>query len=74
LARESRVLSECHRDESEDEIKVTPEMIEAGYNKLMDLPELLYGCSTERFKSTLGQAFLEMLKASPAARPKDRAR
>lgn len=23
-------MSECHREESEDEIKVTPEMIEAG--------------------------------------------
>jgi hypothetical protein len=46
----------------DDEIEVTPAMIEAGYDKLMDLPELLYGCSIKEFKVTIGHAFRAMWK------------
>jgi hypothetical protein len=56
-------LGECHREESEDEIEVTPEMIDAGYDVFMDLPECLYGCSKEAFKETIALAFRTMLKA-----------
>jgi hypothetical protein len=35
-------------------------MIEAGYAKFLDLPELLYGCPREEFISAIGEAFRAM--------------
>jgi hypothetical protein len=47
-------------DETFESADVTPEMIEAGYAKFLDLPELLYGCPREEFISAIGEAFRAM--------------
>jgi hypothetical protein len=44
-----------------DEIEVTPEMIEAGIDKLYDLPELL-GPSPEQLREAVRAVFNEMLR------------
>jgi len=49
---------------NEVEIKVTPEMVDAGLACLYDLPELL-GPSSDQLAKAITKAFVAMLKAHP---------
>ena len=55
-----RVLGECHREESEAEIEVTPEMIEAGIAELAR-----YNPEYESDEKAVTRIYEAMLSLSP---------